>query len=97
MMRATAFVLSGAISLWSQIPKFNDAESIKVNNSEITIKNSSPAIADWDGDGLKDLLIGQFSSGKIHFFKNIGSKTEPLLEESSFLQAEGTNISLSSG
>ena len=31
--------------------------------------------ADWDGDGLNDLLIGQLSN--IVFYKNIGAKSEP--------------------
>jgi hypothetical protein len=48
-----------------------------------TIPGSSPLaetysklhVADWDGDGLKDLLIGHNSN--IIFYKNIGTKDEP--------------------
>lgn len=31
--------------------------------------------ADWDGDGLRDLLIGQ--SSNIVFYKNVGNESEP--------------------
>jgi len=31
-----------------------------------------PAWADVDGDGKKDLLVGQFRSGLIHVYKNLG-------------------------
>ena len=35
-------------------------------------------MADWDGDGLKDLLIGHNST--IIFYKNAGTKTKPVLK-----------------
>jgi hypothetical protein len=40
--------------------------------------NAGPCIADWDGDGQLDLVLGS-SSGRIVFFRNIGSKTDPQL------------------
>ncbi len=33
---------------------------------------ASPCWADIDGDGKKDLLVGQFNGGKIRVFKNLG-------------------------
>ena len=33
---------------------------------------AAPCWADLDGDGNKDLLVGQFSGGKIRVFKNLG-------------------------
>jgi len=47
---------------------------------------AAPAFWDWDGDGLKDLLIGEFGSGVekgryignfIRVYKNIGTETNP--------------------
>jgi len=38
-----------------------------------------PTWADWDGDGKKDLLVGQFAKGKIHFFRNDGGDGVPKL------------------
>jgi len=40
-------------------------------------QSSAPAVFDLDGDGLKDLIVGE-RQGNINFFKNIGSPTQPL-------------------
>ena len=39
--------------------------------------SSTPAIVDLDGDGLKDIVMGEYQ-GNINFFKNTGTPTEPL-------------------
>lgn len=36
------------------------------------------SVADWDGDGLKDIIVNSIF-GKVEWFKNIGSKTQPIL------------------
>jgi hypothetical protein len=47
---------------------------------------AAPCWADIDGDGEKDLLVGQFNQGKIRVFKNLG---EGKLAEGAWLQADG--------
>jgi hypothetical protein len=47
---------------------------------------AAPCWADIDGDGKKDLLVGQFNQGKIRVYKNLG---EGKLAEGVWLQAEG--------
>ncbi|MDQ3623352.1 MAG: VCBS repeat-containing protein [Verrucomicrobiota bacterium] len=44
-----------------------------------------PSWADWDGDGKQDLLVGQFSKGKIHFFKNEGGAPVPQFRKGEML------------
>lgn len=36
-----------------------------------------PTLADVDGDGLMDLVAGQFRGGKISFYKNTGTAAAP--------------------
>jgi hypothetical protein len=47
---------------------------------------AAPCWADIDGDGRKDLLVGQFKQGKIHVYKNLG---DGKLGAGEWLKAEG--------
>jgi hypothetical protein len=47
---------------------------------------AAPCWADVDGDGKKDLLVGQFSQGKIKVYKNLG---DDKYAAGAWLQAEG--------
>lgn len=38
--------------------------------------HTAPVIADWDGDGLWDIVVGT-STGSVQFFKNTGSSKKP--------------------
>ena len=40
--------------------------------------DAGPCLADWNGDGLLDLIVGS-GSGSIALFENTGSRTEPKL------------------
>lgn len=47
---------------------------------------ASPTLADVDGDGKKDLIVGQFANGKMQVFKNLGGTK---FAAGTWLQAEG--------
>jgi hypothetical protein len=47
---------------------------------------AAPCWADIDGDGKKDLLVGQFNKGKIQVYKNLG---DGKLASGTWLKAEG--------
>ena len=52
---------------------------------------------DWNEDGKKDLLIGQFKDGKIGLYLNEGTDGKPELKFAEYLKAGGEEISLPSG
>jgi hypothetical protein len=47
---------------------------------------AAPCWADVDGDGRKDLLVGQFAGGKIRVFRHLG---DGKLAAGEWLKAEG--------
>ena len=58
---------------------------------------ASPCVVDWDGDGLKDLITGQFSYGRIRFYKNEGTNEDPVFNALVYLQADGSYITMGYG
>src|ERR1019366_354195 len=55
-----------------------------------------PCVADWNGDGRKDLLVGYQTAGKIALYLNTGSDANPVFTTSVNLQAGGVDIYLPS-
>ncbi len=52
---------------------------------------ASPCWADWNGDGKKDLLVGQFSQGRITVYENLGDGN---LAAGVRLQADGAEAEI---
>src|SRR5262245_46395557 len=50
--------------------------------------HSGPTIADVDGDGLRDLVVGDFS-GKFRFFRNTGTNDAPKYHADGYIMADG--------
>ncbi len=57
----------------------------------------APCIADWDGDGNKDMILGIFTGGNIRFYGNENANDSPVFNSYSTLKADGVTISLPSG
>jgi hypothetical protein len=45
---------------------------------DTAVGHAAPLVVDFDGDGKKDLLVGQFGDGILWFYKNIGTNAQPL-------------------
>jgi len=69
--------------------EFEDPVRLKSGGQAIRVESpgyACPSWADMDGDGVKDLLVGQFKDGKIRVFMNQGAGQ---LAEGEWLMAEG--------
>jgi hypothetical protein len=51
--------------------------------------HSAPFVGDFDGDGVRDLLVGQYDQGRLRLYRNAGTNTEPLFQDYDWLKAEG--------
>lgn len=94
---AVVLLWAGALA---QTPVFDPPVTIEANGAPINVGyggNASPFVFDWDGDGRQDLLLGQYDRGKIRFYPNTGANFDPVFDSFSYLQADGTDISLSYG
>jgi hypothetical protein len=79
-------------------PLFNGPEFVNDDGAPIDVGYyGAPAMYDWNLDGAKDLILGQFTSGKIRLYLNQGPDTAPEFNGYTFFQSGGTDITLPSG
>jgi hypothetical protein len=58
---------------------------------------ANPCLADWDGDGLNDLLVGQFIEGRLRFYRNTGTNSDPAFSGYSYVRADQAVITTTYG
>jgi hypothetical protein len=51
--------------------------------------HSAPFVGDFDGDGLHDLLVGEFHEGRLRIYRNTGSNREPEFDQFEWFTAGG--------
>jgi len=79
-------------------PLFTGPEFIKDGDAAIDVGYyGAPTMYDWNLDGAKDLVLGQFASGMIRLYLNQGPDTAPQFNGYAFFQSGGTDITLPSG
>lgn len=57
----------------------------------------APLFWDWDGDGLEDLLLGQFAGGSLAIHRNIGRRGQPRFGPAVWFEAGGGPGSIPAG
>ncbi len=100
MKQISSMILTvGLLSaLYGQAPSFENPVYIYAGGAVIDVGYyGSPFAYDWNGDGKKDLLVGQFTQGMVRFYENTGEHNNPVFDNSLFLQADGIDITLPYG
>ena len=52
------------------------------------VGHAAPLVVDWDGDGLEDLLVGQFGEGRLRIYRNEGRAGAPKFGDFEWFQTE---------
>ena len=63
----------------------------------VDIGHASPILVDFDGDGKKDLLVGQFRNGRLRIYKNTGSNQKPAFDKFEWFTAGGKIAEIEAG
>jgi hypothetical protein len=53
-----------------------DADGKPIDTEE---GHAAPFVGDFDGDGIRDLLVGQYGNGALWVFRNTGTNEKPVL------------------
>lgn len=61
---------------------------------DVSYGHAMPLMADWNGDGLKDLLVGQYAGGRLRVYPNLGTQTEPRFETFEWFKTEAGRASV---
>ena len=61
------------------------------------VGHAAPLWFDWDGDGLNDLIVGQFKGGHLRIHRNIGKRDAPVFGECTWFEAGGERAKVESG
>jgi hypothetical protein len=56
---------------------------------DVDVGHAAPLLHDLDGDGLPDLLLGQFGGGKLRIYLNRGRPGKPDFRNYAYLKAAG--------
>ncbi len=60
------------------------------------VGHAAPFVADFDGDGKFDLLVGEFR-GKLRVYRNEGDHQHPVFKSFSYLKAGSADASVPTG
>lgn len=69
---------------------------IKNSGSNITRSRCCPQVYDMNGDGKKDLIMGE-NSAQIYYYENTGTDAEPVFSGFEAIQSNGSPLDLYSG
>lgn len=98
-MRLSLFALALLVTTsLAQLPVFRGPYWIEDNGVPIDVGwYGAPLMYDWDGDGAKDLITGQFTGGYIRYYRNLGPDSSPVFNGFSYFTASGGQITLPYG
>ena len=79
-------------------PELDAGVLIKDGTGNLSVNyHSSACVVDWNNDGRKDLVVGQFYYGHIWLFLNAGTDINPVFDGGSMIESLGAPIVVTYG
>ncbi|MBS1723285.1 MAG: hypothetical protein JSS66_10070 [Armatimonadetes bacterium] len=91
---AIAALTDGWLSL-----DLSDPVRLKASDQFIDVQHghAHPFLADMDGDGKRDLIVGQFQDGKARVYKNYATDNTPVYKDFTWFKAGGVQATVPYG
>ena len=64
---------------------------------DVDIGHAAPYVVDFDGDGVRDLLVGQFGQGRCRIYRNLGTDAAPRFADFTLFEAGGKVAEVAAG
>ena len=91
-------------STYADFPRFQNMGTLEFTNGNVLVApvqygHTNPLFTDWNGDGIVDLITGQFNFGYVFYCPNSGTNENPQFAEEDLvhLVADGVPITCSYG
>ena len=83
MLRVLVLVLTGLVPMENVGLAPDLAQPVRLEAAgkpiDTEIGHAAPFVCDFDRDGIKDLLVGQFGQGILWIYRNEGTNSQPKL------------------
>ena len=94
LLSCAAIVAAKAAAQGLEAPFRVEAEGKPI---DVEIGHAAPYVYDFDRDGVRDLLVGQFGQGRCRVYKNLGTDAAPKFGKFEWFQAGGDIASVKAG
>ena len=95
------FAMAGCLMLAAGLAPVTLAQEVQFRPAQLLYSGATPltpgsyaipCVADWNGDGRKDLIVGYQTAGKVAVYLNVGSDNNPAFASYANLQVGGLDI-----
>jgi hypothetical protein len=98
LITAAALAFLCAAMAWADDPGLKPGVKLQSNGGDLKLSyDVNPCVVDWNSDGLKDLLVGEFTGGYISYYQNVGTDLNPVFGSPVKINSGGTPITVTYG